>query len=104
MAKLNNLRAQQSCAVADIAMVPRVMEPPFLEINQLMQHHSRTRKNSEFQWQTQGGIQGCKGNPFSAASLVHLVDAAVAHCLVNTARIAKYVAEGGPPLCWVFQL
>ena len=36
----------------------------------------------------------------SAASLVHCVEATVAH----TARVAKYVVEGEPPLRWVFQL
>ena len=76
------------------------MEPPFREIDQLTQHHSRTRKNSgQLTYNFSGGSRGAKELPFSAASLVHRVEAAVAHCVVNTAGVAKFVAEGGPPLC-----
>ena len=32
-----------------------------------------------------------QGTPFSAAFLVHCVEAAVAHCVVNTARATKRV-------------
>ena len=81
------------------------MEPPFCEINQLTQHHSRTRKNScQLTYNFSGRSKGAKKPPFSAASLVHRVEAAIAHCVVNTARVAKCVAEGRPALCWVFQL
>ena len=81
------------------------MEPPFREIDQLTQHHSRTRKNNgqltyNFSGGSrgiQGGFRGAKEPPFSAASLVHRVEAAVAYCVVNTARVAKRVAEGGLP-------
>ena len=78
------------------------MEPPFREIDQLTQHHSRTRQNSRqltynFSGGSRGRSRGAKECPFSAVSLVHRVEAAVAHCVMNTARVKKCVAEGGPP-------
>ena len=42
------------------------MEPPFREIDQLTQHHSRTRKNSGG---SRGVIQGCKGTPLFSCVL-----------------------------------
>ena len=73
------------------------MEPPFRE---LTQHHSKTRKHSgQLTYNFSDGSRGTKKHPFSAASLVHRVEAAVAHCVVNTARDVKCVAESGPPLC-----
>ena len=50
------------------------MEPPFREIDQLTQHHSRTRKNSgqltyNSSGGSRGGSRGAKEPPFSATSL-----------------------------------
>ena len=81
------------------------MEPPFREVDQLTQHHSRARQNSgQLTYNLSGGSRGAKKPHFLTASLVHRVEAAVAHRVVNTARVAKCVAEGRLPLCWVFHL
>ena len=57
------------------------------------------------QWQIQGGSRGAKEPPFSVASLVHRVEAAVAHCVVvNYCGCCKMCSGRRPPLRWVFQL
>ena len=75
------------------------MEPPVSRDRPAKQHHGRTRKNSGQLTVADAGVQ--KYPPFQRRPYV---EAAVAHCVVNTARVAKCVAEGVPPLCWVFQL
>ena len=43
------------------------------------------------QWRIQGGSRGVKEPPFSAVSLVLCIEAAVAHCVVNTSHVVNNV-------------
>ena len=60
------------------------MEPPFREIDQLTQHHGRTRKSSGQLTVADAGVQR-----YPPLQRRPYVEAAVAHGVVNTARVAK---------------
>ena len=60
------------------------MEPPFREIDQLTQHQGRTRKNSRQLTVADAGVQ--RNPPFQRRPYV---EAAVAHCVVNTGTCCK---------------